>query len=287
MTPDQVQALIAAGMSPMVIAQNVASIPALFTAGMSPAQIASAFAGAGAAPAPASTNSDIAGIRAAPLPSNRNQSLSHPKGSPYTTGQAGMYDGEYAVTSTSFAHKSTDKGKLFEHTFTIDESTNPLVPKGTTRQHEIWQNTPAGKSEANGMMQVLSDALGNEGAWSDATYASVTSETQASKGLRFRLSVRTRPQKNDPKKCFTDHRYTPIADGERLGLQAVTGPVVTSPVPAVAQASAPSTGRFLANAVGLVDSTTGLVIPKEWPKNAALPYPCAAPEHVAAFVASF
>lgn len=187
----------------------------------------------------ASGNADTASIRSAPLPINRGQTLSHPKGAPYVTGQPGTFDGDYAITLTGFAYKGTDKGKLFEVSFQIDESTNPLVPVGSTRQHEIWQNTPAGKSEANGMMQCLFTAAGHAGSWTDEFFTAATGEGQTAKGLRFHLGVNTRPQKQDPRKCFTDHRYTPIESGQALGLATAAAP---APAPAVAGPAAMPSG---------------------------------------------
>ena len=234
---------------------DAAQIQQLIAAGLSPEQIAAAIA-----PKPVSTNPQIAALRAAPQGSDRSDRLAHPKGAPWSLGQPGAFDGDFAITVSSYQFKSTKKGNLYEIVFTVDESTHSLVPVGTRRSHEIWQNNPAGEAEGTRVMQVFSDCAGNSGPWSDEFYLAVTGEQQAAKGLRFHLSVRTRPLKNSVG-CFTDHKYAPIKPGQVLGLSPTsTATITVTPPPVVVTqaATAPAAAS---------------PIPPSWPKNNDLRYP--------------
>jgi hypothetical protein len=244
---------------------DAATIELMKQAGMTTEQIAAAIMKSTAAPA-VSTNPQIAALREAKQGSDRSDRLAHPKGAPWSVGQPGAFDGDFAITVSTYQFKTTKKGNLYEIVFTIDESTHSLVPVGSRRSHEIWQNNPAGESEGTRVMQVFSDCAGHQGPWSDEFYLAVTGETQAAKGLRFHLSVRTRALKNSAG-CFTDHKYTPIKPGQVLGLSPGTiATVAPAPAPVAAPAASP--------------------IPPSWPKNNDLRYPGATDAQWAVHMAS-
>lgn len=281
MTPEQFNALIAAGMTGPAIAANIASIPALFAAGMQPAQIAAAFSGA-AAPAQTAVgggNSTLSALKNAPDPRNQVQGLSHPENTPLVNGR-GMFDGEYAVTIDAITMEKTKKGQIFKVVFVIDESSHPGVLEGTKREHPLYQWVDAAISETKGLLQILSDACGRIGPWDDAFYYDATGEKQCCKGLRFQVSVFTEPQRKNAAKFFTKHRYSRIANGQSLGLVAAAAPVAAAPAATVVN---PLAGLVQAAAPAAV---AGVTIPTGWPKNAALQYPGSTPEQWAAYMAA-
>lgn len=189
----------------------------------------------------------LAALQQAATPTDRLQSLSHPEGAPLANGR-GAFDGEYAITIDSSKFESTRKGqRIFKVVFAIDESTNLAVPPGTYREHPLFQWIDAAISETKGVLQKFYAARGGSGDWSQspeghAFYYAVTSGEGANpaKGLRFRLSVSTEPQRGNASKSFTHLRYgESLAPGQSLGLVASQVPAPMAPVVAAPPVAAP------------------------------------------------
>lgn len=254
-------------------------ITAMVAAGIPAEQIA-AMMGAGAAPA--KRDSILNSLKTAADPKDRNQTLSHPEKTPLENGR-GRFDGTYALTVRTIGFEGTKKGQILKNVFTVDESTNPLVMVGGTREHPLFQWVDAAVSETKGFLQTLYEATGHQGSWvdDDAWYYAATGEQNSCAGLRFKLTVYTEPQRNNSNLFFSKHKYEQMVTGQVLGLVASATPVAPSqglaplPAPAVppsvpggsAYAGAPAA----APAPAVVPAGLPSTPPANWPKTVRWP----------------
>src|SRR5512138_3800417 len=126
---------------------------------------------------------------------NASEVLNAPKTSSYADSlvdDQGKFDGDYEITITKCEVKNAEKGQIFSVTFKIDSSSNDRVREGSTREHAIFWWSKAGKD--------LDEDVAEE----------IYGEAQCMAGTRWELSVSTKPQKQNPNKSFTHHRYTAL-----------------------------------------------------------------------------
>lgn len=200
MTPEQIQALIAAGVPPAQIASMMSATAA-------------------PAPGPAALSSHhdplLAGIRSAPPPTQAGVSF---------VDDHGKFDGNYRVRVKRVEIDIVDKGKILRSILEVLESSNMNVAVGSEREYPLFLwNRPA-LADAQGWLQLLSDAKGNVGAFTDSFYAGATGEANICAGVELMLSVFTKQQKRDSSKSFTHHRFSQVAPAAAAVRPAATIP---------------------------------------------------------------
>lgn len=214
-------------------------IAALRAQGFNDTQIATMLIGmqapqaaAPATPAPAlsGVSSVLAGLRNAPAPNTAGQSL---------VDDEGKFDGDYVVELTMCELAAKQKGQVFRAVFRVEDSSNPLITKGSEREFPLFLWNPPALSECKGFVQMLS----GQSDWTAAAeqyFGDMISEKQVARGVRLHLSVFTKAQKQNKAKMFTHHRWSLLAPGEQ---RSVAAPVA-APAP-VAPAANPLAGLQL------------------------------------------
>lgn len=219
MTPEQYQQYKQAGYTEQQLDQN------LVASGFTPQAIAAIKAPGNLLPplpTAGASNSPLARMRTAPPPGNAGQSFSDDNG---------KYDGDYLVTIKRVAYETKRTANIHKIILRIDESFNDNVAVGAEREHVIFMKAEAAFSEANELFQIFSDAMGNSGPYTDAFYQDAVGERQPLAGKRMRITVMTKPQKNNPAKSFTHVRWS---SADAPAPTAAPLPQVLPPMPAPA-----------------------------------------------------
>jgi hypothetical protein len=220
MTPQQVQALLAAGIPVAQIAAMMGAAPA-------------AAATVPAAEAPVSIDRVLNAIRSAPAPTDYDDGYSDKE-------NPGRFDGRYRVRVKRLYIANTRKsGNKLAVTHEILASSNPLVYVGENREHAIFlDRADAALSEAQGLYQKFYAARGNAGPYTDEFARAATGEGQPCAGLEFDVDVSTKPQAGNKDKVFTHVSYSPVQGPA----PAVSGNTTFQAPPAPTSASAPAAG---------------------------------------------
>jgi hypothetical protein len=122
----------------------------------------------------------------------------------------GRYDGEYEIEIGDCELRRVDKGDIASVQFKILAASNPNVAVGSDREHPMFLWNKPALGEAHGLLDVFADAIGQP---KDAAFGTrVFRAEQVMRGVKFRLSVATRPQQRDKTKVFTHLRYTPWSE---------------------------------------------------------------------------
>lgn len=202
---------------------------AMIAAGLTPAQIAAMIAPAGAAAAQplsfAAPAGDplLAGIRRAPPPTQAGQSF---------VDDNGQFDGQYRVRVKSVDIDVKEKGKILRTIVTVLASSNMHVSVGSDREYALFLWNPPALADAQGWLQQLSDAKGNVGQFSDQFYHDATGEKNACAGLEFDLSVFTKAQKQNKSKTFTHLRFSTPSGASIVAASApMSAPVASAAIP--------------------------------------------------------
>lgn len=214
MTPEQYQQYRQAGHTEQALDQHLAS------QGFTAQAIAAIKAPGALLPGPSTNNEMLARMRSAPPPGNAGQSF---------TDDNGKFDGDYTVTIKRVAYEKKRTVNIYKVVVRIDESFNDNVAVGAEREHVIFLKHEASYSEANELFQIFSDMMGNSGPYTDAFYNDAIGERQPLAGKRMRITVMTKPQKNNTTKMFTHVRWSPDTGGS---VPAPT-PAPAAPLPPV------------------------------------------------------
>ncbi len=212
MTPEQIQAAIAAAM---------------------------AQAAAQTAPAPTDHAAELASIRAADDLNDYG---------PKFRSDDGSFDGQYKVQVLSMTNTPKSDGVVVtDINCRVLESTNPTVTVGTERGVALFKNTFSYKKLIKHWAQQLSEAKGHVGPFSDAFYLSLFATPSAAVGAVLDLNVRTDLEIPGQKKAWT--HCIPKAPKAPITVPAAASPVPTVPAPVAAPAPAPTVAAPVAGAL--------------------------------------
>lgn len=152
----------------------------------------------------------LAGMRSAPAPTTYGAGFDNPKGTPWTPGQPGIFDGRYRVRLVRAAYDSREKGLVFRWELLVLESSNPNVKAGEHREIACFMWHAPSKSEAQGYTQACFEAMGGQGAYTDEFSGALFDARNPCAGLELTLTVETRPKGNKPLEPFAKKALFPI-----------------------------------------------------------------------------